>query len=279
MADETNVQAETPADGGIIDLDNLEQAEPEKVEGDKPEADDGEEKPEPEAAEEGDEGEDGDKPRKRSGVQRLKARNSHLMQELSARERELEQLRSRTATASDQNDKEPQEADFNGDFFAYQRALNAYDTRKVIREESRNTQIRSIEEQRGELLRDRSEAHQERVEAAKEFIKDYDQAVASAPPINREVGEEILSSEKSELIAYHLAKHPKKIAALNNMTGRELAREIGRLEGSVHAPSAKRQTSAPPPPSRVNGGAAAAFDPSKASMDDYVAKRKAGWKG
>jgi hypothetical protein len=255
MADETNVQAEAPADGGFIDLDKIEQAEPARDEGDKPEADDGDDKAEPETAEkEGDEGEDGDKPRKRSGVQRLKARNSHLMQELSARERELEQLRSRTATASDPADKEPQEADFNGDFFAFERARTAYEVRKVIREENRSNQVRSIDQQRGELLRDRSEAHQERVEAAKEFIKDYDQAVASAPPINREVGEEILSSEKSELIAYHLAKHPEKISALNAMTGRELAREIGRLEGIVRAPSAKHQTSAPPPPSTVKGG-------------------------
>lgn len=254
MADETEVQAEAPADGEFIDLDKIEQAEPAKDEGDKPATDDGDE-PEPDTAEkEGDEGEGDDKPRKRSGVQRLKARNSQLMQELSARERELEQLRSRTAMASDPNDKEPQEADFNGDYFAWQRALNAYDTRKVIREENRNSQVRSLDQQRSELLRDRSEAHQERVEAAKEFIKDFDQVVASAPPVNREVGEEILSSEKSELIAYHLAKHPEKIHALNGMTGRELAREIGRLEGMVRAPSAKHQTSAPPPPTTLKGG-------------------------
>lgn len=254
MADEPEVQAEAPADGGFIDLDKIEQTEPAKDEGDKPETDDGDE-PEPETAEkEGDEGEEGDKPRKRSGVQRLKARNSQLMQELSARERELDEMRSRTATASDPADKEPQEADFNGDFFAFERAKTAFDVRRVIREENRNAQALNINKQRGELLRERSEAHQERVEAAKEFIKDYDQAVASAPPINREVGEEILSSEKSELIAYHLAKHPEKISALNNMTGRELAREIGRLEGSVRAPSAKHQTSAPPPPSTVKGG-------------------------
>lgn len=259
MADEPEVQAEAPADGGFIDLDKVEQEEPAKAEGEKPEAEDGEEKAEPEAAKtEGDEGEDDEdgKSRKRSGVHRLKARNSHLMQELSARENELEQLRSRTATASDPADKEPQEADFNGDFFAFERAKTAYEVRKVIREENRQSHIRSIDQERSNVLRERAEVHQERVEAAKEFITDYDQVLASAPPINREVGAEILSSEKSELLAYHLAKNPEKIHALNNMTGRELAREIGRLEGIVRAPSAKKQTSAPPPPSAVKGSSA-----------------------
>lgn len=259
MADETEVQAEAPADGGFIDLDKIEQEEPARAEGDEPEAVDGEGKTEPEApkaeGEEGDDEEDG-KPRKRSGLQRLKARNSHLMQELSARERELEQLRSRTATAADPNDKEPQEADFNGDFFAYDRAKTAYEVRKIIREENRQSHLHSIDQERENVLRERREVHQERVEAAKEFITDYDQVVAHAPPINREVGAEILASEKSELLAYHLAKNPEKIHALNNMTGRELAREIGRLEGIVRAPSAKKQTSAPPPPSAVKGSSA-----------------------
>lgn len=249
MSDETEVQAETPADGGFIDLDKIEVNELAKDEGEKPETQDGNDKAEPE----GDEGEEDGKPRKRSGLQRLKARTAHLMQELSARERELEDLRSRTATASDPADKEPQEADFNGDFFAYERAKTAYEVRKVIREENRSNSLRSIDQERGNVLRERSEAHQERVEAAKEFITDYDQVVATAPAISREVGEEILSSEKSELIAYQLAKNPEKIHALNRMTGRELAREIGRLEGIVRAPSAKKQTSAPPPPSAVRG--------------------------
>jgi hypothetical protein len=265
MADDTEVQAGAPADGGFIDLDKVEQEEPEKAEGEKPEAEEGDDKAKPETAEADDadagEGEDEGKPRKRSGLQRLKARNSHLMQELSVRERELEQLRSRTATASDPADKEPQEADFNGDFFAFDRAKTAYEVRKVIREENRQNNLRSIDQERGNVLRERLEAHQERIEAAKEFFTDYDQVLASAPAINREVGEEILSSDKSELIAYHLAKHPEKIHALNQMTGRELAREMGRLEGIVRAPSAKKQTSAPPPPSAVKGSSATPRNP------------------
>jgi hypothetical protein len=53
--------------------------------------------------------------------------------------------------------------------------------------------------------------------------------------------EEIMSSEKSALLAYHLAKNPDKLNALNQMSGRELAREMGRLEATVRMPEAKKQ--------------------------------------
>lgn len=256
MSDEPEVQAEAPAGGEIIDLDLPEQQEAPKEEGAKDEKSEPEAEVKPETEQADDDGEGDDKPRKRSGLQRLKARNSQLMQDLAARERELETLRSQSKTAGDPKDKEPVEADFNGDFFAYERAKTAWDVRKIIREENAANQTRSLDAQRQALIRDRQHAHNERVEAIKDTIKDYDAVVNSAPAITQDVAQEILASDKSELIAYHLAQHPEKISALNGMTGRELAREIGRLEGTVSAPSAKKHTTAPPPPSRVSGGAA-----------------------
>ena len=255
MSDENNVQAEAPADDGFIDLDKVEEAveAPEGEEAEKPAEPD---KDKPETAEDdGKEEEEDDKPRKRSGIQRLKARTEHLASELAARERQLEELQ-RQVTAGDSDDKEPKEADYP-DYFAWQRALTAFDTRKVIRDEQRKNATSSIQVERQNLLRDRASAHQERVEAAKEFITDFDKVLNTVRDIalKPEVQEEILSSDKSELISYHLAKNPDKLRALNSMTPRELAKEIGRLEGSVRAPSAKTATSAPPPPSKVNGGA------------------------
>jgi hypothetical protein len=68
--------------------------------------------------------------------------------------------------------------------------------------------------------------------------------------------DEIKSSENSALLAYHLAKNPDKLNALNSMSARELAREMGRLEATVKMPEAKRATTAPAPLSRPKGGAA-----------------------
>jgi hypothetical protein len=44
-------------------------------------------------------------------------------------------------------------------------------------------------------------------------------------------------------------------------------------------PPKNTKTNAPAPLSPLKGGAAPAFDPKSASMDDYIAKRKAGWSG
>lgn len=112
-------------------------------------------------------------------------------------------------------------------------------------------------------------------------IKDYDQVLAAAKDayVSDEVAKEILSSEKSALLSYYLAKNPDKLLALNEMSGRELAREMGRLEGSVRMPSSKRQTEAPKPLTTLRGGASPGFDPLKSSMEEYMAKRRAGWSG
>lgn len=249
MSDE-NERAAAPADDGFVNLDAEEVvAQPENDEAEKPE----EEKPEV-AEEEGEKEDEEDKPRKRSGVQRLKARNEQLASELAERERLIEDLQRRSS--SEPAEKEPAESDYP-DFFAWQRALNAYDTRRVIREERQRDTTSNIQSERQALQRERVEAHKERVESVKEYIKDFDAVIqaSSSIAINPEVAEEILSSDKSELISYHLAQNPEKLRALNGMTPRELAKEIGRLEGSVRAPSAKNQTSAPPPASRVKGGA------------------------
>jgi hypothetical protein len=90
-------------------------------------------------------------------------------------------------------------------------------------------------------------------------------------PVAPQVADEILNSEKSALLQYHLAKNPDKLKELNQMSGRELAREIGRLEGRVHLPKAKTATEASPPLTDVKGGAAAAFDPHKTDDMDAFA--------
>jgi hypothetical protein len=59
--------------------------------------------------------------------------------------------------------------------------------------------------------------------------------------VRTDVIDEIMSSDKSA----HLLpprKESDKLDALNSMSGRELAREMGRLEATVKMPEAKRAT-------------------------------------
>jgi len=173
----------------------------------------------------------------------------------------------------------PQEADFNGDTRAYERALNAHHVRQAAREAVRQ----EAERDRGErLLAREAEAHREhvvahidRVEELKERVPDFHDAmkVAATIKMREEVLDEILRSEKSALVQYYLAKNPEKARELNGLTGRELARAVGRLEGAVRLP-ARRATGATPPVQPLTGASGPSFDPVRAEMAAYAADYK-----
>lgn len=246
---------EAPVNDGIIDLDAPEAAD---------EPAEGEQKEEAKSEDAGEKAGEEDKPKKLSGAQRAKLREQRLLQENSELQRRLEEAtRSTTAAkAGEGEDKPPREEDFNGDWFAYQRALTAYDAGKAVRDEIRKDRdTREASERQtkqAEIARERTTAHLERVEDAREVIADFDQVMKGMDgvQVRNDVIEEIMSSENSALLAYHLAKNPDKLNALNSMSGRELAREMGRLEATVKLPEAKKATSAPAPLSRPKGGAA-----------------------
>lgn len=279
MTDETTLAA-TP--GGDKVLPAPEAFEPENLDAKVEETKETPAEPNKAEASDGDQPAEGDKPAKIPGSRREKIKNQVLQRENADLLRRLEEAERRSTPADAKtDDKEPQEADFNGDYFAYERAKTAYEVRKVVREENQRIEDGKRSNEQSDAWRERVIAHEERVEEAKDVITDYDEVMASAKDIkvSPEVGKEILMSEKSALLSYYLAKNPDKALALNGMTGRELAREIGRLEGSVRMPAAKRQTAAPAPITNIKGGAAPSFDPSASSMEEYVAKRSAGWGG
>ena len=264
----TDEQAVAPAEDavvndGIIDLD----AKPEAAEA---EVVDGEEKPEGEAEAAKPEGED-DKPKKPSGAQRAKIKEQRLLSELSAAQQRIDELtRSAPAqTAGETDDKPPREEDFNGDYFAWQRALTAHEAGKAAREaiekQFRNKEDSERSTKQAEIVRERAVAHAERVEDAREVIADFDKVMEAMKGVNvrQDVIDEIMQSDSSAVLTYHLAKHPDKLFAMNAMTPKELAREMGRLEATVQLPSPKKQTTAPTPFSAVKGGAS----PSSAEGD------------
>lgn len=248
-----------PVDDGIVDLDAAEQVTEETTddEGQTDEVNASADKAAEETAE--------TEKKKLSGAQRAKIREQRLLNELQARDRELEELRRSSQppakTASEEDQKAPREEDFNGDFFAYQTAKTAYEagraTREAIREDREAREKTERETRQAQIVRERQIAHAERVEDAREVIADFDQVMAKMKgvEVRNELIDEIMSSDKSALIAYHLANNPTELEALNSMSGRELARAMGRLEASVRMPEAKKQTSAPPPLSRPTGGA------------------------
>ena len=176
-------------------------------------------------------------------------------------------------------DQPPRESDFKGDRAAYERALTAFNAAEAVRaavrgEDARERLVRLLEVE-VEILRERELAHLDRVEQLKRQIPDFGEAMKAAAAIDMrdDVLDEIVRSEKSALIHYHLAKNPDRARELNGLTGRELARAIGRLEGAVRLP-ARRATGATPPVQPLTGATGPSFDPHKAEMTAYAADYK-----
>lgn len=219
------------------------------------------------------EGEEGEKRKREPGSVRDKRRAELLRAENAELLRRLEETERKLPKGDGEVEQAPKEEDFNGDWTAYIAARAAYEAGKAVEKKLTDRDVRQREASQVDVQRERKIAHLERIDEAKEVIADFDQVMAGMKgvTVRNDVLDEIIGSDKSALLAYHLAKNPDTLRRLNEMNGRELAREIGRLEGSVRMPAGKKQTTAPPPPTQISGGAAPGFDASKASMAEYAA--------
>lgn len=124
-------------------------------------------------------------------------------------------------------------------------------------------------------------AHNERVMDFLEDAPDFHQ-VAGNPTltITPEMANEIMDSEYGPQIQYHLGKNPREAARIAALPQSRQIREIGRLEAEVSRPAPKRVTQAPAPIKPVAGRRVnPAFDPEKATPEEYAKKRAEGWTG
>jgi hypothetical protein len=257
MTDETNAPAATQAGGEVVDEPKRIDPEP----GAKAEEPKAEEPAEPEAKDdEGELGEDGQpKKKKPTGSERAKRRAEYLLEENRELQRRLEAAeRQSPKDGGEAKDDAPKEEDFNGDWTAFVAASAAYKAAQEVNKTLDRRERADLDRRQADAKREREIEHLERIEEARGVIADFDTVMATMKgvTIRDDVIEEIKSSDKSPLLAYHLAKNPNKLRELNSMNSRELAREIGRLEGSLRMPAGKKQTTAPPPPANLRGGAA-----------------------
>lgn len=230
------------------------------------------------------------KAKKPSGSQRLKRRLNQALSENADLHRRLQTSQpskggNGEGDAGDEDDlKAPKESDFPNDYLGYERALNAHNAAKAardaVRRELDTRQSREDAKRDSEAQREIVNAYEDRLDEAREKIADFEETMEGMKgvQVRQTVIDEIMLSEKGPLIAYHLAKNPERLRELNGMTGTQLAREIGRLEGSVRMPASNKQTKADPPLSKLKGGSAGNPDPSKMSQADYEEWRKGGAK-
>lgn len=190
------------------------------------------------------------------------SRNDRMKRRMKAMATELDNLRAQLGANTSQSDKPrpPQESDFNGDYFAYQSAVNAYNTAQSIRSEFEAERTQREQRRMAELQAEMVQEFEERAEEYRARIPDFDatisEFVAKGGKFSQALVEELQSSEVGPALAYQIAKNPVKAAELSAMSPREVAREIGRLEASMSVPKPKTATKAPPPMSLPSGGAA-----------------------
>jgi hypothetical protein len=169
-------------------------------------------------------------------------------------------------------------ADQFEDYGDYVEALTDW---KVADRERTNVQSQT-EKAAGAVESSRNDLWGAKVSEAKTTIADFDAVMEKADtPTKPHVADAIMDADRGPELLYHLARNPEIVGKLNEMSPYRAAIELGRIEATLEAPAEKpkpRETTtskAPAPITPVQPGSSAAKDPSKMSMDEYTAYRKA----
>lgn len=223
---------------------------------------------------EGEHDDEGDKPRRASGIQRLKQRLAVTEAKLAEAERSRgSDSANIDALVEKRLGPPPKEADFNGDYLAYERELTAYTAAKYGAKYEVQREVETSK-QRAELAKQETqEDHIERVREAEKRIPDYKDVVQKAGKMwfSDALSELVVESDKSGDLLYHLAKNPNTVAELNELSPSQAARRIGQIEARLSVPQPKKATGAPAPNAALRGGAAPALSP-EAALDAWIGK-------
>ena len=157
------------------------------------------------------------------------------------------------------------------DYGAYVKALAKFEAKALVKAE--------LEQQRTQRAQEaQATTWQQRAEAAKAELPDFEQVMASSTaPMSAAMAEAIKDSDIGPKVAYHLAQHPDIATRLSRLEPMAVAREIGRLEASLSVktePTPKRITSAPTPPTPIGSGRSFSGTPEKMTQADYIEWRK-----
>jgi hypothetical protein len=182
------------------------------------------------------------------------------------------------------------------DYGAYVEALTDWKADQKIEAKLSERDAKAAEKQQ---FTQRATNWAERVAQVRQAVPDYDQVMStSTVPVTKVVEAALLDSERGPEIALHLARNLDVADRLNRMTEIQVAREIGRLEGTLPAVSAPnpspdpdaatdtpapvtppaaptvRTTAAPAPVKPTGSGRSTETSLAKMPMDEYVKTRQ-----
>lgn len=213
---------------------------------------------------------DDDNEQEDDAQKRRPSRTKRLQAKVQALTIQLEHEQRRNGASSKSDGKPPSEADFGGDYSAFERAQRQFDVEEAVRRVRAEDDRKANEAKASELSDARASLYRERAAEAKSTLTDFDKVLESArnERVRDDISDFIQESEKGPHLAYHLAKHPEQLRDINGLSPVQAMRELARIEARLSTPAPKRQTSAPPPVRRLSGGASPAPTPGK-TMSDY----------
>lgn len=223
-----------------------------------------------------DEDGEADRPKKRSGIQRMQDKIARLEAEVAAsRSQPTGDSGDRASAIEKEIGKPPKEDDFD-DFVAFEDAKARYRIREALAEQ-RIAERNVAETRRQEAVRQEAlEAFHDRQDEARAALPDYDAVLAKGRDhkVEPHVADLVVDSEKGGLLAYYLASKPDDLAKLNRMSPIQAAKAVGALEHRLTLAKPNRKPSAPAPAKPVAGGAAPSSPDTE--IDAYLAKTYGG---
>lgn len=218
--------------------------------------------------------------------ERRKAEMARLKQEAREADEKSQKLQARLDRIEQaaQSQQPPKEGDFE-DYNEYLMALAAHRSVAALDERDKReiTEETEAQKKQSEALRKQAEAElaeswQEQVLEAKERYADFDQvALDPRVPVTDDMVNLIASSDNGADIAYFLGSNRQEAARISQMEPLEQARALGAIEARLSMPKPKTQTEAPDPITPIKPKSSGGLkDPSKMSMEEYMAARKAG---
>ena len=109
-----------------------------------------------------------------------------------------------------------------------------------------------------------------RVAGARTRLADFDRvAFDPALQVTPAMAETIARAEQGPELIYHLGRNPDVARRIAGLDALSAARELGRIEAALAAPSPRRVTAAPEPARPLGGAESPRRDPASMSYDEY----------
>ena len=206
--------------------------------------------------------------RYQSRIDRLTWERLQAEQRASQLEAELATLRAQPAPAETSPDKPRVDQFETYEAFIEATALwAASQAEQKARQSVAALEARVEADQAARARAEQAAVYQDRVEAARSVLPDFDTIVNQDLPISQPMRDEILSNPLGPQLAYWLGSHPEECERLSSLPPRAVLIELGKVLAQVDRvppgsrPSAAPRTQAPPPIRPVGGGATVATVP------------------